>query len=98
MMTGEGNDFSVCTTWRMVGPDYYLIDAFRDRLQYPDLRRKIASLAAKHGAQTILIENAGPGMTLLQDLRRDLPAGMPYPIGRKPDGSKVDRMVAQSAK
>jgi predicted phage terminase large subunit-like protein len=98
MMTGEGNDFSVCTTWRMVGPDYYLIDVFRERLQYPDLRRKIAILAAKHGAQTILIENAGPGMPLLQDLRRELPAGMPYPIGRKPDGSKADRMVAQSAK
>jgi hypothetical protein len=29
------------------------------RLQYPDLRRKVASLAVKHGAETILIENAG---------------------------------------
>jgi predicted phage terminase large subunit-like protein len=37
-------------------------------------------------------------MLLLQDLRRDLPYGMPFPIGRKPDGSKTDRMVAQSAK
>jgi predicted phage terminase large subunit-like protein len=98
MMTGVANDFSVGTTWRMVGPDYYLIDVFRNRLSYPDLRRKVASLAAKHGAQTILIENAGPGMALLQDLRRDLPPGMPCPIGQKPEGSKTDRMVAQSAK
>jgi predicted phage terminase large subunit-like protein len=98
MMTGEANDFSVCTTWRMVGPDHYLIDRFRARLQYPDLRRQIASLAARHGAKTILIENAGPGMTLLQELRRDLPPGMPWPIGQKPEGSKTDRMEAQSAK
>jgi predicted phage terminase large subunit-like protein len=98
MMTGSGNDFSVCTTWRMVGPDHYLIDLYRGRLQYPDLRRKIASLAAQHGAQTILIEDAGPGMTLLQDLRRDLPNGMTRPIGQKPEGSKADRIVAQSAK
>jgi predicted phage terminase large subunit-like protein len=98
MMTGETNDFSVCTTWRMVGPDYYLIDVFRARLHYPELRRKIAILAARYRAETILIEDAGPGMALLQDLRRDLPNGMTRPIGLKPEGSKVDRMVAQSAK
>ena len=37
-------------------------------------------------------------MALLQDLRHDLPRGMPRPIGRKPEGSKADRMVAESAK
>src|SRR5262249_61455415 len=62
MVTGEANDYSVCTTWRIVGPDYYLIDVFRGRLQYPDLRRKITRHAARHRAGTILIENAGPGM------------------------------------
>jgi predicted phage terminase large subunit-like protein len=98
MMTGEANDYSVCTTWRMVGPDYYLIEVFRARLQYPELRRQIISLAARHVAETILIENAGPGMALLQDLRRDLPTGMDWPTGQKPEGSKLDRMVAQSAK
>ena len=82
----------------MIKSDYYLLDVFRARLQYPDLRRKVASLAAKHGARTILIENAGPGMALLQDLLRDLPRGMTRPIGRKPEGNKADRMVAQSAK
>src|SRR3989442_4892518 len=74
MTVGEANDFSVCTTWRMVGPDYYLIDVFRGRLSYPELRRKVARLAEKYGAETILIEEAGPGMALLQDLRHDLPA------------------------
>src|SRR5262249_48594714 len=74
------------------------IDVFRARLQYPDLRRKIASLVVRYGAETILIEKAGPGLTLLQDLRSDLPNGMTRPIGVKPEGSKADRMVAQSAK
>jgi predicted phage terminase large subunit-like protein len=37
-------------------------------------------------------------MALLQDLWRDLPQGMVRPLGQKPDGSKADRMVAQSAK
>jgi len=98
MMTGQANDFSVCTTWRMVKADYYLIDVFRGRLQYPELRRKIAGLVARYGTETTLIEKAGPGLTLLQDLRSDLPIGMTRPIGVRPDGSKVERMVAQSAK
>ena len=98
MATDRTNDFSVCTTWYMIGPDSYLIDVFRARLPYPELRRKVASLAIKYNADTILIEDAGPGMALLQDLRRDLPDGMPRPIGQKPEGSKEDRMMAQSAR
>ena len=98
MMTGDANDYSVCTTWHIIKQDYYLVDVVRARLQYPDLRRKVAGLAAQHGAGTILIENAGPGMAVLQDLWRDLPRGMPRPLGRKPEGTKTDRMVAQSAK
>src|SRR6202521_3706709 len=38
------------------------------------------------------------GMNLLQDLRAAMPRGMTRPIGVKPEGSKVDRMAAQSAK
>jgi predicted phage terminase large subunit-like protein len=49
------------------------------------------------GATTVLIEDAGPGMNLLQDLKA-MPGGMTRPIGVKPEGSKVDRMAAQSAK
>jgi predicted phage terminase large subunit-like protein len=98
MMTGDTNDYSVCSTWQMIKADYYLLDVFRARLQYPDLRRKLASLAAKCDAGTILIEDAGPGMALLQDLWRDLPQEMPRPLGQKPEASKTDRMVAQSAK
>jgi predicted phage terminase large subunit-like protein len=98
MMTGETNDFSVCTTWQIIEADYFLIDVFRARLQYPALRQNIARLAREQSAGTIVIEDSGPGMALLQDLRRELPRGMPRPIGQKPEGSKTDRMVAQSAK
>ena len=97
-MTGPANDYSVCTTWLIVKNDYYLVDVCRARLQYPDLRRKVGSFADRYGADTILIEDAGPGMQLLQDLQHDTPSGMIRPIGVKPEGSKADRMVAQSAK
>jgi predicted phage terminase large subunit-like protein len=98
MMTGDQNDYSVCTTWLTHKNDAYLIHVYRSRLEYPELRRKVISLAAEHCATTILIENVGPGMNLLQDLRAAMPQGMTRPIGIKPEGSKADRMAAQTAK
>jgi hypothetical protein len=35
-------------------------------------------------------------MSLLQDLRNSMPAGLIRPIGVRPVGEKVDRMAAQS--
>jgi predicted phage terminase large subunit-like protein len=98
MSTGDRNDYSVCTTWLVHKNDAYLVHVYRGRVEYPDLRRKVITLAEEHGATTILIEDATLGMNLLQDLRANLPSGLTYPIGIKPEGSKVDRMVAQSAK
>ena len=30
MVPGEGNDYSVCLTWGMLGPRLYLLDVYRD--------------------------------------------------------------------
>ena len=98
MMTGDQNDYSVCTTWRADKDDVYLLDVFRGRLEYPDLRRKVIALAEVRRPAAILIEDAGPGMNLLQDLQRSMPTGFIRPIGVKPEGSKLERMAAQSAK
>ena len=97
---GDASDYSVCTTWRIIGADYYLIDVFCGRLLYPDLRRRVIGLAEKYGATIILIERALPGLALLQELRMhpDVLPGMIRPIGIKPEGSKQERMAAQSAK
>jgi len=98
VMTGDSNDYSVCTSWLMVKKDYYLLHVWRGRQQYPDLRRTMASLAARFNVSAILMENAGSSIAMLQDLQRDTPDQMPRPIGIKPEGSKADRMAAQSFK
>jgi phage terminase large subunit-like protein len=54
----------------MSGGNFYLIDLFRGRLAYPDLRRKVLSLAERYTDPTVLIEKAGLGLPLLQDLRQ----------------------------
>jgi predicted phage terminase large subunit-like protein len=99
MMPGDHNDYSVCKIRRADENDVYLIEVYRARLEYPDLRRRVISHAEVHRAATILIEDAGPGMNLLQDLRRSsMPDGIIRPIGVKPEGGKSERMAAQSAK
>ncbi len=85
----------MCTTWLEVGGEYYLVDVVRDRLSYPDLKRRVVETARRHGADVILIEDAGAGMHLIQDLQYE---GDVHPIAIRPEGDKVTRMMAQSAK
>jgi predicted phage terminase large subunit-like protein len=91
---GTTNDYSVCTTWLMRGKDYYLLDVLRMRLEFPDLRRKILSHAAAHAATAVLIEDAGTGTPLIQDLRRQ---SRLRPIPIRPERDKIVRLEAQSA-
>jgi hypothetical protein len=34
------HDYSVCSTWLVQRPDYYLIDVYRGRLEFPQLKRR----------------------------------------------------------
>lgn len=94
--TDERNDWSVCTTWAIKKKDFYVLDVWRARVEFPALRRKVIAHAVSHQAGTVLIEKAGPGLQLLQDLRNDPTPGFPRPIGIVPKGDKVVRMEAQT--
>lgn len=96
--TSARSNYSVCTTWAICGKDYYLIDLWRGRLEFPKLKRQVIRLQKLHGAGTVIIEKAGLGLQLIQDLIEDSPASFPRPIGIMPDGNKVTRMEAQTAK
>jgi predicted phage terminase large subunit-like protein len=89
-------DYSVGTVWGRKGDLYYLIDLIRVRLDYPALRRKVIEVYQRWRWQdpTILIEDAGSGTSLHQDLyEKNIPA-----MAIKPEGDKVMRMSAQTAK
>ncbi len=47
---GEASDWSVGMVWGAVGQEYYLIDVVRDRLESPDLRRRILALSRDYRA------------------------------------------------
>jgi predicted phage terminase large subunit-like protein len=96
--SGNSSDYSVCTTWLVCNGDFYVINVFRERLTYPALRRKLIELAKEYDAQTILIEDAGFGLNLLQDLSTEKPDWLPHPLGIKPLSTKLERLEAQTAK
>src|SRR6266852_1188945 len=67
----ELSDYSVCTTWGAREKRYYLLDVFRQRLNYPDLKRKVQELAKRDRPNKILIEDRASGTQLIQDLKAD---------------------------
>jgi predicted phage terminase large subunit-like protein len=91
---GEENDYSVCTTWRIYDKRYYLIDLLRGRFDFPTLRTKVSQQAKLHKASQILIEDAGFGTALIQELK----TAHFSVVGVKPEYDKKIRMAIQSAK
>jgi predicted phage terminase large subunit-like protein len=67
----ELSDYSVCTTWGLRKNKLYLLNVYRQRLEFPELKRAIVSLAQQFRASNIIIEDKASGTSLIQDLIRD---------------------------
>jgi predicted phage terminase large subunit-like protein len=92
---GLENDFSVYTTWIVTRDQQsFLLDVWRKRVDYPELKAAAQALAERHNAQRVLVEDAGAGTSLVQELRTKIP-GI---IAVKPDRDKVSRMSVVSSK
>lgn len=87
----EENDYSVCTTWGVIGSNYYLIDIWRDKVIYPEFKRTISSIYSKYLPMTIVIEDCAAGIPYVQEMGQHLPVH-PY----KPEGNKEVRVHAIS--
>ena len=92
---GPNNDWSVCTTWIMTRKQrWYLVDVWRQRVDYPTLKANVRALAKQFRARRILVEDTGAGIGLIQELKSYV-AGI---IAVKPEGDKASRMAIASAK
>jgi predicted phage terminase large subunit-like protein len=96
--TSETRDWSVCTTWLVINRTYYLLHVWRDRVEFPQLKQKLVALAREHQPNRILVEHAGLGLPLIQEMRVNPVPGVPVPQGIKPKGDKLVRMEAQCAR
>jgi predicted phage terminase large subunit-like protein len=70
----ELSDYSVCTTWGVKDKHLYLMNVFRKRLGYPELKRAVREQAEAFSATIILIEDRASGTQLIQELVSE---GMP---------------------
>ena len=96
------NDPTACLTWGVFKPEdgpmsVMLIDAWQDRLQYPDLRPKVIEEYQtvfgegknKKRVDLILVEDKSAGISLIQDLQRAHLPVRAYNPGR---ADKVQRL------
>jgi predicted phage terminase large subunit-like protein len=91
---GEENDYTVCTTWLVHENKYYLVYVLRGRFDFPTLRTKVSEHAKLHKASHILIEDAGFGTALIQEIKSTDFKVIPV----KPEYDKKIRMAIQAAK
>ena len=89
-------NFSVCTTWGLKAGKMYLLDVFREKVEFPDLKKAVRRLAQLHGANVVLIEDKASGTSLIQELQADR-----FSIAKAApslDGDKIMRLRSQTAK
>ena len=96
LTSNELGDYSACVVLLARGETIYVLDVFRQRLEYPELKRAVI---ARHegwrnvaSSYALCIEKKGSGLSIIQDLQRD----QIYAIGVEPEGDKIMRMVAQT--
>lgn len=77
---GVGHDFSVIATWATDGIGFYLLDVWRDRVEYPDLERIVAARFAEqtYRPTAVVVEDKANGRVLIQRLRRMKIPVMPF--------------------
>ena len=93
---GNTNDWSVCTTWGLLGPHIDLLDVHRAQYGFPELLCTAKDLGKKWKPRLIVVEKASSGIQLGQQLWND---GLREIVqALNPEGDKVGRMAAQSPK
>jgi len=89
-------NFSVCTTWGLKDDRIYLLNVFRRKLNFPELKRSVRELADLYRADVVLVEDKASGTSLIQELRAD--GFSRVEAAPSLDGDKTMRLHAQTAK
>jgi len=90
----ELSDFSVCTSWGILGKNLYLLDVLRRRMEYPELKRAVREQYERLRPSVVLIEDKASGTQLIQELMRE---GLLAVTRYQPQSDKIMRMHAQTA-
>ncbi len=89
--SGAENDFSVCTTWGVTATGFYLLWFWRDKIEFPELKRRMKWLASEYKPNQILVEDRASGQSAIQELKYE--TALPI-IAVKVDRDKLSRARA----
>lgn len=94
--TNTANDYSVCTTWgESVDGNLYLLDVWKEKVEFPALKRMVVSKAAQQwgglSPSAILVEDKASGQSLIQELRTGTRLSI---VAIKVETDKVSRAYA----
>lgn len=92
---GESNDYSVCTTWGLLGNYIDLLDVHRQQYLQPDLLQAAEKLRSDWRPQLVVVETVGVGRGLHDHLYRQDRFGV---RAYNPKTGKDHRMSIQSPK
>ncbi|MBE0538393.1 MAG: phage terminase large subunit [Ignavibacterium sp.] len=67
----QENDFSVCETWIITTNKYILINVYRDRMEFPKLKRAAVEQYEKYRPNEVWIEDKASGISLIQEMQRE---------------------------
>lgn len=68
--TGISHDYSCIELWGAGDAGYYVMDCWREQVEYPDLKRAIVDHFNRYAPDAVLIEDAASGQSIIQDLKR----------------------------
>ena len=91
--TGAANDYSACTVWLELDGRHHVVHVWREKVDFPALKRKVMDLMSVYQADNLLIEDQGAGTSLIQELRN---VGAPA-IARKARDTKEARLSAATS-
>ena len=92
--------FSVGETWGLSNDQHYLLDVYREQVDYPRLKKDAIDLAARDRQRygrldAVLIEDKASGTSLIQDLRQTKGYRAPV-LAIEPESDKVTRAATCS--
>ena len=88
---GEENDYSACVTMGIGATSLFVLEVFREQMQFPDLKRVCRQQFDKWLPAGVYVEAKASGKSLVQELRRD--TALPI-IEVQVDRDKVSRAHA----
>ncbi len=70
---GKTNDYTVCITLGYYEGNYYLLDVFRNKIDYPLLKNIIIENYKKFFPEFVLVEDKASGQQIIQELQKEIP-------------------------